>query len=176
MILIISGTNRKNSRSRIISDIYSDILTNAGAENEVLDLNILPRDFTYSALYENALQHPEVNKLQEKIDNIEKVVFVISEYNGSFPGALKAFMDGLRYPDTFTGKKGALVGFSSNAQGAPLALSHMTDILHHLGMILLPDKPKLPFIEDILDEKEGRLTSPFYHDLLVQQAKVLKEF
>ena len=176
MILIISGTNRKHSRSRAIAEIYSAILRKDGFDNEILDLNILPRDFIFSALYENALTHPEFNDLQEKIDRIDKIVFVISEYNGSFPGALKAFMDGLRYPDTFTGKKGALVGFSSNAQGAPLALSHMTDILHHLGMILLPDKPKLPFIEDILDEQKGRLTSPFYHDLLVQQAKAFKEF
>ncbi len=176
MVLIISGTNRKNSRSRAISDIYSEILTAEKVENEVLDLTILPRDFIFSALYENALKHPEVNKLQEKIDHIDKIVFVVSEYNGSFPGALKAFMDGLRYPDTFTGKKGALVGFSSNAQGAPLALSHMTDILHHLGMIILPDKPKLPFIEDILDLNESKLNTPFYHDLLVQQAKAFKEF
>lgn len=174
MILIISGTNRYQSRSKVIADIYSDILTQEGADNEVLDLNILPHDFLFSALYENALKHPEVNKLQEKIDNIEKIVFVISEYNGSFPGALKAFMDGLRYPDTFTGKKGALIGFSSNAQGAPLALSHMTDILHHLGMIVLPDKPKIPFIEDILNEEEKFIKKPFFHDLLVQQAKAFK--
>lgn len=174
MILIISGTNRKHSRSRAIADIYSAILTHEGAENEVLDLNILPRDFIFSALYENALKHPEVNQLQDKIDGIEKVVFVISEYNGSFPGALKAFMDGLRYPDTFTGKKGALIGFSSNAQGAPLALSHMTDILHHLGMIVLPDKPKIPFIEEYL--KENSLTSQFYHDLIKQQAQAFIKF
>lgn len=176
MILIISGTNRKNSRSSTIADIYSNILAREGADNEVLDLNILPRDFIFSALYENALKHPEVNQLQAKIDAIEKVVFVISEYNGSFPGALKAFMDGLRYPDTFTGKKGALIGFSSNAQGASLALSHMTDILHHLGMIVLPDKPKLPFIEETLDQNEKRLITPFYHDLLIQQAKAFVDF
>ncbi len=171
MILIISGTNRKYSRSKAIADIYSEILTQEGADNEVLDLNILPRDFIFSALYENALKHPEVNELQDKIDGIEKVVFVISEYNGSFPGALKAFMDGLRYPDTFTGKKGALIGFSSNTQGAALALSHMTDILHHLGMAVLPNKPKIPHIEEQL--QGDSLVNPFYHDLLKEQAKAL---
>lgn len=171
MVLIISGTNRNNSKSRVIADLYAQILNDQGVDNEVLDLNILPKDFIFSALYENALTHPEFNKIQEKVDQADKIVFIISEYNGSFPGALKAFIDGLRYPDTLTGKKGALVGFSSNAQGAALALSHMTDILHHLGMVVLPDKPKIPFIEDLLDKTQNKLTSSFYHDLLVQQAK-----
>jgi len=176
MILIISGTNRRESRSRAIAEIYSEFLTQAATENEVLDLHNLPRDFIFSALYENALTHPEFNQIQAKIDRIAKVLFVISEYNGSFPGALKAFMDGLRYPDTFTGKKGALIGFSSNAQGAQLALSHMTDILHHLGMIVMPDKPKLPFIEELLGGEDKQLRDPFYHELLQQHANRFRDF
>lgn len=176
MVLIIAGTNRNNSKSRILADLYARILDEQAVENEVLDLNILPRDFIFSALYENALTHPEFNKLQEKVDQVEKIVFIISEYNGSFPGALKAFIDGLRYPDTLTGKKGALVGFSSNSQGAALALSHMTDILHHLGMTVLPERTKLPFIEELLDENKKQLTQSFYHDLLVQQAKAFRNF
>lgn len=176
MVLIISGTNRNNSRSRVIADLYARILDEQFVENEVLDLNILPKDFIFSALYENALTHPDFNKVQEKVDHVEKIVFIISEYNGSFPGALKAFIDGLRYPDTFNGKKGALVGFSSNSQGAALALSHMTDILHHLGMTVLPERTKIPFIEDLLDENEKQLKQPFYHNLLVHQATAFSSF
>lgn len=176
MVLIIAGTNRNNSKSRILADLYARILDEQAVANEVLDLNILPKDFIFSALYENALTHPEFNKLQEKVDQADKIVFIISEYNGSFPGALKAFIDGLRYPDTLTGKKGALVGFSSNAQGAALALSHMTDILHHLGMTVLPERTKIPFIEELLDDNKKQLTQTFYHDLLIQQAKAFRDF
>ncbi len=176
MTLVIAGTNRKNSRSRTVAEIYADILASEGHQSEVLDLNILPRDFIFSALYENALKHPDFNKLQEKIDQTEKVVFIISEYNGSFPGALKAFIDGLRYPDTFTYKKAALLGFSSNAQGAALALSHMADILSHLGMHVLPQRVKIPFIEQNLDQQQQTFTNNFYHDLLQEQVNWFSNF
>jgi chromate reductase len=176
MTLVIAGTNRKNSRSRAVADIYAKTLEAAGDNSEVLDLNILPKDFIFSALYENALTHPEFNKLQDKIDNTEKIAFIISEYNGSIPGALKAFIDGLRYPDTFTYKKGALVGFSSNTQGAALALSHMSDILSHLGMHVLPQRVKIPFVEQNLDKSQLVLTDQFYKDLLSEQVNWFTKF
>lgn len=176
MTLVIAGTNRKSSRSRAIADIYAGILESGGDTAEVLDLNILPRDFIFSALYENALKHPEFNKLQEKIDNTEKIVFVISEYNGTFPGALKAFIDGLRYPDTLTYKKGALVGFSSSVQGCALGLSHMADILSHLGMYVLPQRVKIPQIERYLDKFEPAMTDDFYQGVLEEQAQWLRSF
>lgn len=176
MTLVIAGTNRKNSRSKALADLYANTLEAEGDTSEVLDLHNLPRDFIFSALYENALTHPEFNRLQEKIDRTEKIVFVISEYNGSFPGALKAFIDGLRYPDTFTYKKGALVGFSSNSQGAALALSHMADILSHLGMYVLPQRMKIPFIEQNLDQQQPAFNHDFYQNLLLEQAQWFRKF
>lgn len=176
MTLVISGTNRKNSRSRAIADIYVSTLESQGDTSEVLSLDVLPRDFIFSALYENALTHPEVNKLQDKIDNTERIVFVISEYNGTFPGALKAFIDGLRYPDTFTYKKGALVGFSSNFQGCAVGLSHMADMLSHLGMYVLPQRVKIPHIEQRLDQNTPKLTDDFYQGVLNEQAQWFLSF
>ena len=38
----------------------------------------------------------------------EKFVFIVPEYNGSFPGVLKTFIDGLAFPDTFEQKKNVL--------------------------------------------------------------------
>ncbi len=103
----------------------------------------------------------------------EKFVFIVPEYNGSFPGVLKAFIDGLQFPDSFAGKKAALVGVSSGIQGAGLALSHLTDIFNYCGTHVLALKPKLMHIEENLIE--GKL-SDLYAELLEQQAVDLIDF
>ena len=174
MITIISGTNRIDSVSSQISLYYQQILKSKGFESQILDLAALPVDFVYSALYENTGQNSEFNTFQQAIDNSERFVFIIPEYNNSFPGVLKAFIDGLRYPSSFEKKVGALVGISSGTQGGGLALSHFTDILHYLGMYVVPLKPKLSRIEK--NFMDNRLSNPLYIELLEKQADQLINF
>jgi len=174
MITIISGTNRIDSVSSQISFYYQQIFIEKGLKSQILDLASLPQDFIYSALYENTGQNKDFNTFQQVIDESERFVFIIPEYNNSFPGVLKAFIDGLRYPSSFEGKIGALVGISSGAQGAGLALSHFTDILHYLGMYVIPLKPKLSRIEK--NFKDNQLSNPLYKELLYSQAEQLINF
>ena len=174
MITIISGTNRADSISSLTSHTYKEILEEKGADSQILDLATLPEDFVYSALYENAGKNIAFNVFQEVIDKSDKFVFIVPEYNGSFPGVLKAFIDGLRYPSSFTGKRGALVGISSGAQGAGLALSHLTDILNYLGMHVMPLKPKLSRIEKHVSG--NIINNTVYLDLLKKQADQLISF
>jgi NAD(P)H-dependent FMN reductase len=104
----------------------------------------------------------------------EKFVFIIPEYNGSFPGVLKAFIDGLEYPSSFKNKKCALIGISSGLQGGGLALSHMTDIFNYLGMNVLALKPKLARIEANFNGEE--ITDKLYNQLLEEQVELLMNF
>ncbi len=173
MITIICGTNRKNSVSKIISQIYSDILKEKGQKTQFIYLEDLPANFTTTALYENAGKDEVFNTFRNTMTATNKMVFVVPEYNGSFPGVMKAFIDGLIFPDTFTDKKCALVGVSSGVQGAGLALSHLTDIFNYCGMNVLAQKPKLSRIEEHLSN--GNL-SKLYHSLLVEQAEKLLAF
>jgi NAD(P)H-dependent FMN reductase len=106
--------------------------------------------------------------------NSDKFVFVVPEYNGSFPGVLKAFIDGLDYPNPFKNKKCALVGLSSGVQGGALALSHLTDILNYLGMHVLALKVRMPGIERIFSE--GVISDKLVLELLDMQVKDLMEF
>ena len=87
---------------------------------------------------------------------------------------LKTFIDGLKFPDTFTGKKAAMVGLSSGVQGGGLALSHLTDILNYCGTHVLASKPKLSRINHHL--VDGEITDPLYNQLLEEQAKMLVDF
>lgn len=173
MITIISGTNRKNSVSKIIANIYIDLLKKRGVEAEAIYLEDLPLDFTGTALYHNAGKNTDFNHFRDLMHQSEKMVFIVPEYNGSFPGVLKAFIDGLIFPTTFRDKKAALIGLSSGIQGAGLALSHLTDIFNYCGAHVLAQKPKLYHIEKNLED--GKL-STLYESLLEEQIEKFLPF
>ena len=175
MITIIAGTNRPASRARRIAGYYHALLTQEGASAQVLDLAELPADFVSSALYDNAGRHPGFNQLVSLAEAADKLVFVVPEYNCSFPGVLKAFIDGLPYPGGIRGKKAALVGLSSGPQGGILALNHLTDVLMYLGTAVLPQRVRLPFIDKHLTA-DGDLTDALHRQLLREQVLQLLQF
>ncbi|WP_304517855.1 NADPH-dependent FMN reductase [Cecembia rubra] len=174
MIKIIVGTNRKNSISLIIAQLYQDILTQKGTESEILNLKDLPHDFVFSALYDKNGKNEQYNAFHEKVKSGDKFVFIVPEYNGSFPGVLKAFIDGMTYPNSFRNKKCALVGISSGIGGGGIALSHLTDIFHYLGMHVLALKIKLAKIEEHMSD--NLLTNRLYMELIQSQAEMLINF
>ena len=172
MITLLVGTNRPASRARRIASIYTSLLAELGAESQLLDLAELPSDFVASALYANAGTHPGFNRLAGLLDASNKLVIITPEYNGSFPGVLKAFIDGLPYPGGIQGKRAALIGLSSGGQGGLLAMSHLTDILMYLGTTVLPQRVRLPFIDKDLTP-ENELRHELSRQMLREQAEAL---
>lgn len=162
MVAIIAGTNRKDSYSIKTANYYSSIFNAKNVDNWVIDLGKLPQDFVFSALYHNRGKNELFNEFEREIKIADRYVFVIPEYNGSFPGVLKAFIDGLDYPSPFKGKKAALIGISAGNQGSALAMSHFTDILNYLECDVLSIKPRCPFISKAINEngfKDKLITS-----------------
>lgn len=174
MINIVIGTNRKDALSAKVAAIYQQLLHEKNTECRLISMQELPADFTVSALYENNGRNPEFNRFRDIFKESDKFVFIIPEYNGSYPGVLKAFIDGMDYPSGLQGKKCALVGLSSGVQGASIALSHFTDVLHYLGMHVLALKVKMGEIHQYL--KENQLTHEVYDKMLRMQADQLIEF
>ena len=174
MITLVSGTNRPASVTRQVVDIYQEMLRQKNVASEIIDLVELPSDFISTALYENSGKNETFQPIQEKMLLAKKYVFFIPEYNGSFPGILKTFIDGLKYPETFKGKKCALVGLSSGVQGSVLAMSHLTDIFNYAKIHVLAEKPKLLHIENHL--KDGEIVNPLFRSLLEEQIDSLLKF
>jgi len=174
MISVIACTNRPNSNSLKIAEYYINLLKKSGVTCTLIDLNTLPEGYLFSALYHNQGKDLVFNSIKAKISASEKFVFVVPEYNGSFPGVLKAFIDGLDYPASFKNKKCALLGLSSGVMGGSLALSHLTDILNYLGMHVLASKPRITRIEKTF--VNGEITDPVVKDLIELQIKDLLQF
>ena len=173
-VTIVCGTNRKDAVTLLVTTRYQEIMANLGIETNVINLADLPEDFAFSALYDNYGKNLKFNPYVDMMLATKKFVFIVPEYNGSFPGALKTFIDGLEYPNTFRNKKGALVGIASSGQGASLALSHLTDIFNFCGMHILAYKPRLEKIEANIEN--GEITNPKYIGMLEKQVKMLMEF
>ena len=174
MITIISGTNRTDSKSRKIANYYSKILATMDQESKIIDLCDLPTKFLFSAMYHNAGKDKEFNIFKENINQSSKFIFIVPEYNGSFPGVLKAFIDGLDYKSSFNNKKCILVGISAGNMAGALALSHLTDILNYMGMHVHAIKTRLPLINTLL--VNDIITDKFLENLIVTQLKAFLEF
>ncbi len=80
---------------------------------------------------------------------------VVPEYNGSFPGILKYWIDALsidRAQETFRGKKVLLTGVSDGRAGNLRGMDQLTGLLNHLGVIVYPDKLPMSGIETLMSE------------------------
>ncbi len=174
MITIVAGTNRPLSKTIEVAHFYQSLLQSHQTASQILDLAELPDDFVFSALYNNVGQNEEFNAMHDVMAGSEKFVFVVPEYNNSFPGVLKAFIDGMSYPSVLTNKKCALVGISDGVQGNSLGLSHFTDVLNYLGMNVLAQKVRIPFMQK--NFVDGEIKDAFITKLIDEQARLLLAF
>jgi NAD(P)H-dependent FMN reductase len=169
---IIIGTNREGSLSEEVAQFYKNKLTELNQEASLIDLKKLPKDFQFTALY--GKKNPEFDEFQKKIDQCEKLIFVVPEYNNSYPGIVKSFIEGLRHPDTFTSKKIALVGVSTGVLGNAIGLSHLNDILSYLNANVLGLRVKLGSLDTHFSD--GQITSETYNLFINRQIQSFLAF
>ncbi len=170
MITIISATNRPNSSTKKIAFACLQLLEKQGVVPKLFSLEQLSPDMKFIDLY--GKQSDKFQQLlEEYIILAEKFVFIIPEYNGSFPGILKLFMDAI-HPDINRGKKAALVGVSSGRAGNLRGMDHFTSILHYLSIHVHPNKLPISSVLTLLDES-GKLKDEYTIKVLDKQ---LKEF
>jgi chromate reductase len=150
MTTIISGTNREGSNTLKLAKYYHRQLSEKGFDTEILSLSDLPGDLISSDLY--GKRSEAFQSIQDRITASSKFIFVIPEYNGSFPGVLKTFIDACTFPESFFGKKAALVGLSSGKYGNIRGIDHFTGICHYINMHVLPLRIHIPNIRKELDE------------------------
>jgi NAD(P)H-dependent FMN reductase len=108
------------------------------------------------------------------MDHADKFVFIVPEYNGSFPGVLKTFIDGLGWPNSLTKKKAAIVSISDGSLGGAIASSHLTDIFHYLNCNVLPTLVRIPYMKK--NFVEGVIQDDFIKKLMADQAALLADF
>lgn len=157
MTTIIASTNRPNSSTLKLARYYQRQLAEKGHEANLLSLTDLPASIISTDLY--GKRSAEFEPIQQLITDTDKFLFVIPEYNGSFPGVLKVFIDACSFPQSFYEKKAALVGHSSGKYGNIRGVEHFTGICNYIHLHVMPLKIHISSINKELDDN-GNLFLP----------------
>ncbi len=156
MITVISGTNRKGNECLKFARLYCEILSEQTDEEvKLLALDDIPHDWFFPDMYKKERQAKSLSNLQDEyLIKADKFVFVTPEYNGSFPGAMKLFIDACSirsYQETFKDKKAALVGVATGRAGNLRGMDHLTGVLNHVGTTVMPNHLPISRIKELTD-------------------------
>jgi len=153
MTTIISGTNRPSSNTLKVSKYYQNQLARKGLNTELIDLQDLPNQLITSDLY--GKRSETFQKIQDIVTKTDKFLFVIPEYNGSFPGVLKTFIDACTFPESFYDKKACLVGISSGKYGNIRGIEHFNGVCAYLHLNVMPLRLHISSIKTELDQNDA---------------------
>ena len=173
MITLICATHRPQNQTLSVVKKYADILREEGEEVKVFKLDELPEAF----LTENTFGHPNhgLNSvIAEKIAPAKKLVVISPEYNGSYPGLFKAFLDAVP-PPIWRGKKVALVGVASGRAGNLRGMDHLTDVFHYLRAEIFSLKIPISRLNTLIEE-DGEIRDEETLRVLRQQAREFLQF
>lgn len=167
MITLISCTNRPHSWTRKISDVYIKRLENKKVDFQFLDLQDLPTDLLSNEMY-NEKSHAFAQLEKKYLIPTNKFIFIIPEYNGSYPGILKLMIDASDIKKSYHNKKAALVGVADGRAGNLRGMDDFTNVLNYLKINVLHSKIPISSVSKQFDLK-GNFIAEETLELIDQQ-------
>ncbi len=144
MYTIISGTNRLNSHTEKVAFEYQKFLKDKNIEAIIFSLrniDVLKKNAAFTSL-ENKYLIPAT-----------KFIIIMPEYNGTFPGVLKAMIDITEIRKVWWWKKALLTGVSTGRAGNLRGMDHITASLQYLNVFVHPNKLPISSIDKVMDEE-----------------------
>ena len=148
MYTIIAGTNRMGSATLNVAKEYQRFLKDKGLTASVLSLegiNLMYRDAALEKI-ENDILIPTT-----------KFIFLLPEYNGSFPGALKMLIDISKSNTIWWHKKALLTGLSTGRAGNLRGMEHFMGVLNYLKITVYPNLLPISVVDALMDDA-GKFT------------------
>lgn len=172
MKYIISGTNRPQSRSKQVAQIVQKIYSDLGEKVEIMDLAELPYSELTGHHYAGGAADPWVQAIS-KVNSSEGLIFVVPEYNGSFPGALKYFVDHWKYPESFEFRPMCFIGLGG-LFGGLRPVEQLQQVMGYRNSFQYPERVFLMNIFKTL--KDGQIEDAVATQLLKSQASGFQAF
>ncbi|MEO6436536.1 MAG: NADPH-dependent FMN reductase [Tepidisphaeraceae bacterium] len=166
-ILVISGTNRPGANALKVAKVLEGHYRTAGAAVEVLSLTELPKEVFEGSAY--ASKPAGMLAIQQRVLDAAGLHVVTPEYNGSFPGVLKYFIDMLKFPESFEEKPVAFTGESAGIWGAIRSVEQLQLIFGYRNAHVLPTRVFIPGVAQKFDA-DGKLTDAAIDGRLKDQA------
>ncbi len=148
MLTIVSGTNRQGSNTLKVAKEYKRILKEKGIAAGLFSLEGV-----------NMMQHDSAfAKIEaEIIIPTTQFIFIVPEYNGSFPGVLKMLFDTGSTHTIWFNKQALITGNSTGRAGNLRGMDHLADILNYVKITVHPNK--LPISQvNLLMDAAGKFT------------------
>lgn len=172
-ILIVAGTNRPNSNAlRVANQIFAHYSA-AGAEASILSLTELPAEVFDGSAY--AKKPPAMVQIQQRVLEALGLHVVTPEYNGSFPGVLKYFIDMLKFPESFENKPVAFTGEAAGIWGGLRSVEQLQMIFGYRNAHVYPNRVFIPGIGGKFTA-EGQFNDAEIDARLASQAQGFAQF
>jgi chromate reductase, NAD(P)H dehydrogenase (quinone) len=167
MMTLISGTNRPGSNTRKVARHVEEAYAELKVPLHVLDLAELPPEIFSPSSY--AEKPKSFHLFADAILRSSGLIVVTPEYNGSFPGVLKYFIDMLKFPESFEKRPVCFIGVSAGIWGGLRAVEQLQHIFGYRNAYIYPERVFVAQVHSHLDEG-GRLKNAEHLDRLKSQA------
>lgn len=124
-ITLVPGTNRRGSLSVLLAKLVEPEYRRLGCEVDVLALDLGP-EFLEPEAYKQP--KPAVKALVDRFIAGDAAVFIVPEYNGSYPGILKLFIDMLPEREGFGARPCAFIGVAAGQFQSLRAVEHLQGV------------------------------------------------
>lgn len=174
MLTIFHGTARPHSNSRKIANFYDELLGKKNIPHHFFTLEGVDESIFNKTFH--APKHPQLASIEEGIlGPTNKYIFIVPEYNGSFPGMLKGFIDASDVKKCFHNTKACLTGVAEGRAGNLRGMEHLTNIFNHMKMDVMHLKIPISQVHLMLDE-HGKLNNPEIMKLIDTQIDLFMNF
>jgi NAD(P)H-dependent FMN reductase len=173
MIAVIIGTNRPDSNTSKVARALREMIEQRSREAVLVDLRELPAVLFDPTSY--AAKPAEFARFQKTILEAEGILTVLPEYNGSFPGVLKYFIDMLEFPVSLKGMPSGFVGLAAGEWGGLRAVEQLEMIFQYRSAHLYGKRVFLKHIHNLLDA-EDRIADPKLRERLEGMVAGFVEF
>jgi NAD(P)H-dependent FMN reductase len=167
-IVVVPGTNRRGALTAKLGALVASHYAELADSVDLLDLGQMGAEFLDAGAYKNP--PPQVAALVDRFLASDGAVFLVPEYNGSYPGVLKLFIDMLPYPQGFEGRPCAFTGLSAGQFRGLRAVEHLQQVAGYRNAYIYPRRC---FIGESYRQfdAESRLTDPELERRLRDQAR-----
>lgn len=171
-IVVVCGTNRDGALSRLLATETAESYRELGHDVDLLDMNELPNEALLPTAYKD--QADNVKALVARFLKSDGVVFVVPEYNGSYPGVLKLFIDMLPFPEGFDSRPCAFIGLAAGQFKGLRAVEHFQQVAGYRNAHLYPRRL---FIGDSFKQfVDGKLSDDELSTRLREQSEGFAKF
>ncbi len=168
-IVIVPGTNRAGSLSFMLAGTVKAQYEALGAEVDLIDLKEMGPAFLEPKAYKEA--GDEVKAMVDRFLASDGAVFIVPEYNGSYPGVLKLFIDMLPYPQGFDSRPVSFIGLAAGEFQSLRAVEHLQGVTGYRNAYNHPRRTFIGKSYERFDMATGKLKETELEERLMKQAE-----